>query len=387
MRISPFFCFCMALLGAWMPSQTQAQRSYYRIGKTTVSRILILDEGGHLPFYRIAVRHADSVLYLGPEVVDEYRSYKEEIFRSYTLPDGEVVFMEVVEEGPLTLLYLIDRDRQKRFFLELGGGAILELASSEEQELYFREVIAAAWSKCEQLKPLVEDAVFQRASLRNLIRTHNTCLYLPPPERQLHLAVQGLNQGLGIGMGDRVAPRTPLAAFYAFDFGRTWSWGLLASLEQPIRASQWHWTVGLHLRRYQARDNIVFSLRAFADRTFQARLSLLDLGFPIGIRYIHPGLRLRPGGSLTLTPSYWVVNQVEVAENLIDSVGLPVNRRTYREPLGPLGLGIQLSTSLDYQLTEKQALRLETGYAIRMGVGPRRFFNQGTWLLGLGLLL
>lgn len=373
--------FCLGWVA--MTATAWAQRSYYRIGRTQVDRVVILDEGGYRRHYRIAVQHADSVQYLSPQRVDEYRNFEETIFRAYDLPDGERVFLEVVEEGTLTLLYLQDRNRIKRYFLELAPGALLELSEVPSNELYYKEVLRAAWRECLSLRDLVDDAAFEKADLRYVVQAHNRCEYIPRPQSRWMISAEVLYQRLDVAENSQASSLMPLAAYRSIDYDWVIGGGLSLLRELPLSSTYWYGVLGLRLQYLQAQENVLYSLRVGGDRAFNFEVNVLDIQVPLGLRYVAPRPKLRPAVFFGVIPSYWL-GRVDGRQILYD-LSQNVTNTPFIESLSPWGLSLQLRPGLDYQLNSTRVIRIEAGLQQRYGLQADRLFNLTSLLLGLGV--
>lgn len=362
-----------------------AQRSYYRIGNTQVDRVVILDEGGYLRFERIKVQHADSAMFLFPDRIDEYRNYEEEIFRAYEMADGKRVFLQVLEEGSLALLFMIDRNQQQRFFLELAPGALLELNNVKGDELYYKSVLEASWRQCDGLRGLIRDAAFQKASLRYVIRAHNTCKYVPPPRARLIISADMTMQRLAVNEGDAAMSYAPIAAYRSIGYDWEMSWGARVAWEQPLASSYWHLVAGLQVQQFSTRETVPFSVRTLGDRLFRVEISLIDISVPMGIRYIHAAPKLRPHVYAGIAPSYWAVGKLDGLEIFYRSAGSGPQETPYEERLSPWGMSIQLKAGLDYQLAQERITRVEIGMERRSGLTNDRIFALSTFTVGVGV--
>ncbi len=102
-----------------------------------------------------------------------------------TLP--RVSFLEVVVQGPATLLYLRDERSNDHYYLRMQGNPVQELIQTtrlvvEDRVTYkrksndFRHVLAAATQSCLALQPAIATVRYDANGLIRIVRRYNDCV-------------------------------------------------------------------------------------------------------------------------------------------------------------------------------------------------------------------
>ena len=162
-------------------------------------------------------------------------------------------------------------------------------------------------------------------------------------------------------------------------------YGLRGVREQPLFSTNWFGVVGLQMQYFSISDVVPFSLRSLGDRRIRAEIQTFDVGMPVGIRYIHPGNRLRPHLYFGAAPSFLLINQLTGEINIFAASGQTPQDIPVDEQLARLGLAGQVGIGLDFSLNAEKVIRIELGYQQRWTLGSDKVLDFSHLKLGVGL--
>jgi len=366
-----------------------AQRTYYKTETNSIYGVRMAYMESNDPYYKLGLIKGDSTVYLGPEEVREYGNRGGQIFISAVTREGEAVFLELLEDGPLKLLYLLDKEYKHRYFVKFMEADPTEIFGLPDGENYFRDVLDQYWAFCEENRSIIETCEFKRGSLRRTIKGHNECAAVFFPEARWEIQGGISFHDAVFNPGSSADGSMPPGAIRLLDFwGNTGFQGHIIRWS-PIIGGNLSWGIGLQTNLITLEDGVVFSFRAPFDRDFEVDIKLLDLAIPMGVRYTGGGNRLRPYVEATVSPNFLVRNDWEIIESIrgVPVQGIPDERNVYVDQLSPLGWSIRLAAGAEVQTRQGQALLLSGGWQRRETLGAERVFNFWNFFVMAGYSL
>ena len=367
MSYLPRLVACLLLLQ--LSTTTFSQRSYFKQGRATTYDIYIIIPSGSDPYHFCITRNTKGIRYLPPEDVSEYRPYKGNRFIATEISPGEVVFLEAIVEGEITLYQYIDKSYKTRFFVRDSNDTLYELEENRRRSRSYRSILRNIWISCPSLAHLIGEAKFNRASLSSLITSHNTCSqgYISRPKT---IVEGGVGYTRLIAANARnVVSAIPIGIVRLIDYDPKASFHLGIFKENPISSSSTFITYGLSASYSDLKDQFI-TFRSL----FEAKIRTVDVSAHIGIKYVEPNKNIRPFITIKFAPSYLVMNETRLfAEEFLNNG--EIRSRSSDIGLSDLGLRTIGQGGIIVPMKNEKLLQVSLALDYRWSLGNNRVYN------------
>ena len=260
--------------------------------------------------------------------------------------DEKLAFLEVLEQGIVTLYYYEDK-KHKTFFIEKDS-ILAELKKD-------KEAFKALSKDCEFISDGIKLASYSRKSMKKLVSDYNECKRQPFPYSKIGIAA-GI-KSTTLDASDLSNPRIE-----KINFSPSNSMYLGVYADFPIEMSHLSFNTGLFFTKTGFSENSIDS-----QSDTDVVINLTSINTPILLRYTIPTTRIRPFFELGGQLIYHFENSSEVYNSTIDDDIIIINTPNLVEPLVAdyiigymIGGGLQYN--IDYRKTLSFELRQSTSY-------------------------
>lgn len=237
-------------------------------------------------------------------------------------------FLEVLEQGPATLLYRRDERNNDHYYLKMQSQPALELVQTvrtieeagvtyQRKSDEFRRTLAAAMQACIAVQPVITTIRYGQTGLMRVVRHYNECVggtSVTPAG-----AVRKTHVQLGVVAGAERSRLEIRQNYQGLSNSTT-----MQGYTQPVIGL----ALGIHLdgvsKNLLVRLEALYEKQRYASEVRvgnQYRVALTSIRFPLLVRYTYPKGRMRPFAQVGYSFAYLSQTDNEVRRAFLNTAG------------------------------------------------------------------
>jgi hypothetical protein len=210
-------------------------------------------------------------------------------------------FLEIIEQGAASLLYLRDDNSNDHYYLRMLGQPVQELIQTTRQVVEngvtyqrksdeFRRTLAAATQQCLPLQASINGLRYSQTDLARLIRRYNECI--GGPSVSVASATRKNHVQLGVMVGGERSQLT--LRDYNITAKATSSVGPVVGLAASLRLAGVSPTISARVEALYEKQSYATEAKTSTGIVRTYRVKLESIRLPLTIRYTYPRGAIRP---------------------------------------------------------------------------------------------